>query len=54
MSNAGLNGRLAEPRDNSYKDITTEEYAPIGLLVIMLGTNNASFRTYRPYHSRTS
>ncbi|MEE0334699.1 MAG: GDSL-type esterase/lipase family protein [Catenibacterium mitsuokai] len=37
--NAGLNGRLAEPRQFLY-DITLRQYAPIGLLIIMLGTNN--------------
>lgn len=37
--NAGLNGRLAEPRQFLY-DVTLRQYAPIGLLVIMLGTNN--------------
>ena len=35
--NAGLNGRLAEPRQFLY-DVTLRQYAPIGLLVIMLGT----------------
>ena len=37
--NAGLNGRLAEPRQFLY-DVTLRQYAPIGLLIIMLGTNN--------------
>ncbi len=37
--NAGLNGRLVEPRQFLY-DVTLRQYAPIGLLVIMLGTNN--------------
>lgn len=37
--NAGLNGRLAEPRQFLF-DVILHQYAPIDLLIIMLGTNN--------------
>lgn len=37
--NAGLNGRLAEPRQFLF-DVILHQYAPIDVLIIMLGTNN--------------
>lgn len=37
--NAGLNGRLAEPRQFLF-DLILQQYAPLDLLLLMLGTNN--------------